>query len=334
MRRDAIRITPQGGRMSRSAIAWASTALLAIGCARGPSATEAYAAYRTAFDKAKTVDEILPYASRAKRAAIEKEPAERRKHGFETAQELEQLAEFKVVKESPSGEEVILEAQGTTAYGAEATGRIVMVTEDGTYKVENEAWTSKTPDARPGPERTCDAMAADLKGPSAAARARAAAGLQSRAYGSEACSTAIPALVDALGDPMGGIRGNAANALGGTLAGMRRDHPEALEALASTFPRLAAAKDAARKRDDLVMELSLLKSVAAFGAPAVPYLIDDLSGKERELRFGAATGLKIMGRVAKDALPALESAAQREKDETVRTAMDEALREIRASADR
>jgi hypothetical protein len=309
-------------------------ALVLAGCARGPSATDAYAAYRAAFDKARTIDEILPYASREKRAAIEKQPPEQRKRGFEIAQELEQLAEYKVVKESPSGDEVVLEATGTTAYGADATGRIVMVKEDGAYKLKEEQWTSKNANPAPGPKRTCDEMAADLKSASAASRARAAAGLQARSYGDESCASAVPALVDTLGDPMSGIRGNAANALGGTLSGLRRNHPEALEGLSATFPRLAAAKDAARKADDLVMELSLVKAMGAFGAPAVPSLAADLASPERELRFGAATELRVIGPAAKDALPALDAAVKQEKDGTVRGAMEEAVASVRGPAGR
>jgi hypothetical protein len=173
-------------------------------------------------------------------------------------------------------------------------------------------------------------MAADLKGASAAARARAAAGLQARAYGSEGCASAVPALVDALGDPMSGIRGNAANALGGTLAGLRRNHPEALAGLRATFPRLAAAKDAAHKSDDLILEMALQKAVGAFGAPAAASLAADLASGERELRFGAARELRVMGAAAKETLPALEAAAKQEKDDTVRGAMEEAIASVRA----
>jgi hypothetical protein len=173
-------------------------ALILAGCARGPSATEAYTRYRAAFDAAKSIEEVLPYASKEKRAEIDKASPEQRKRGFEMAKELEQLAEFKVVKEEPSGEEVVLEATGTTAYGADTTGRIVMVKEDGAYKLKQESWSEKSQNPPPGPKRTCDELAADLKSASAASRARAAAGLQALAY-SEGCSSAVPALVDALG---------------------------------------------------------------------------------------------------------------------------------------
>ncbi len=57
----------------------------------------------------------------------------------------------------------------------------------------------------------------------------------------------------------------------------------------------------------------------------VPALIESLKDKEGDVRWSAAIGLGSFGEQAKDAIPALQQAAQSDKDVRVREAARKAL---------
>jgi HEAT repeat protein len=161
-------------------------------------------------------------------------------------------------------------------------------------------------------------LAADLKGPGPAARARAAAVL-----GQKSCPDAIAALAATLKDPSPGIVANAAAALRSNL------NPETVAAAKAVLPLIAAAKAEAGRTDDTILEINLQGALAAFGADALGALVADLKHPVRDLRFGAAVGLGMMGASAKEALPTIEAALKDEKDGLVLERLAEAAKSIR-----
>jgi hypothetical protein len=100
---------------------------------------------------------------------------------------------------------------------------------------------------------------------------------------------------------------------------------------AAQMPAIVAAKKAAVDLDDTMTQVNLQSALASIGAPAVPHLVPDLTNATRDLRWGAATGLAMMGPAAKEALPALRAAAKTEKDQTVADQINQAIGRVEGS---
>ncbi len=307
---------------SLRALAVAAAAAAALPAFGAPTATEAYRQYREALSKAKTIDEVLPFLAKDRKAEIEKTPADERAANFEALKSLSEVVELKVTKETATRAGAMLQVQAVTGAGEDTTATVQMAKEDGTFKVGKETWSSQSDS---GPAKSCEQLAAEVKSASPVARARAANALQQPRFRFSApCLAAVPALIDALADPVAGIRLNASNALAAALPGAARQQPEAISRFKDQLPRLTTAKQAARKAGDEPAELFLQNAVAAFGVDAVAILEKDLSHPSRTLRWGAAKGLEALGPAGKKALPAVRAAAKSEKDQGVRDALADA----------
>jgi HEAT repeat protein len=253
---------------------------------------------------------------------VEAATPEDRKDGFDMMKAFSEVFEVAVGKETVNGEQAVVEATGVGAVeGKDSRATVQMVREDGSWRVKHEKWESAA-EAGAAPPRSCDELLADLKGERAAARAKAAAALGnvSRAP----CPGAAPVLAATLRDPSEGIRGNAARALQNTLRGSRtsgQDH-------SALLPAILEAKKAAASAEDVMLEISLQNAVAAVGPPGIPHLVKDLQSPDRSIRWGAAAGLGMMGKTAREAVPALQAAAREEKDQTVVSRIADAVKEI------
>ena len=305
----------------------ASVSARAAGPATGPAA-KAYVEYRAALAKAGKVEEVLPYLSKARRAKVAETPVELRARMFGFLKAMTETVELEVVKEKamPSGAE--LEVRVVTGEGADEKGTVTMTKEDGAFRVDEEDFKAVEKAGAPAP--SCEEVVADLKSASAVTRARAAGavGDPNSLLHSE-CSASVPALADALADPVRGTRDNAARALRNLLSGTARKGPDAIGPLRTALPKLTSAKDAAAKASETVLEINLQAAIAAFGAEAIPALEKDLKHPERELRWGAAQALARLGPAAAAVLPAVKAAAAVEQDELTRDALAEAEKAIR-----
>jgi len=285
------------------------------GCGRGPSPTATYVAYRAAFERAKAVDELLPFMDRASRARAAATPADER--GFEVLKAYGALLEVAVLKETVTGDSAIVEATAVQmSDGGAVRGTIQLVREDGAWRIQQEKWVDDAQAPRPS-ERSCPELVSDLAGEALVPRIRAAAALRFRG-----CAEAVPALVARLSDPVKSVRDSAASGLGQSIrAGDPADH-------AALVPTLAAAKARAAEAHELVVELGLQNAIAALGAAGVPQLVEDLESPTREIRWGAASSLGMMGPRARGALPALRAASAEEKDETVNERLTAAIADV------
>ncbi len=100
-----------------------------------------YLAYRVAFDKATSIDELLPWVAKGRREQIAKAPADEKKEGFDMIKMFDDRIDIKVVKETPSAAGVELQVEGISAETkAKATGVIALVKEEGVWKIERENW--------------------------------------------------------------------------------------------------------------------------------------------------------------------------------------------------
>jgi HEAT repeat protein len=77
-----------------------------------------------------------------------------------------------------------------------------------------------------------------------------------------------------------------------------------------------------------IKAVRLLPQRTGDAAQIVPALIEALKDKEGDVRWSAAIGLGLFGEEAKDAIPALQEAARRDRDARVREAAGVALSRI------
>ncbi len=103
--------------------------------------SEFYLAYRVAFDKATSIDELLPWVAKGRAEQIAKAPPGERREAFEMIKMFDDRTNVKVVKETPSVGGAELQVEGISAESeGKATGVITLVKEGGAWKIERESW--------------------------------------------------------------------------------------------------------------------------------------------------------------------------------------------------
>ena len=107
------------------------------------TASEFYTAYRAAFDKAKKIEELIPYMSKSMKADIENTPAAERPAMFQMIKEMSKMSNVKIVKETKTAEGVTLSVEAMGEDRSKMTGQIRIVKEDGAWKMAKESWSSK-----------------------------------------------------------------------------------------------------------------------------------------------------------------------------------------------
>jgi len=128
----------------RVAAALLAGVLLAAGSLAGaqPAGEGAkfYAEYRAAFAKAKAIEDVVPYLSKARVEMVNKTPKEDRAKMFELIKAMD-VKDVKVLKESKTDAGYVLEAVGKGGMGpGEAKGTINIVREGGKLKLDKESW--------------------------------------------------------------------------------------------------------------------------------------------------------------------------------------------------
>ncbi len=103
-----------------------------------------YMTYRTAFDKAKTIDELLPYMSKETRAQVEATPAAERPKMFGVIKIMGTLTNVKIVKEEKTATGATLTVEGVDSDKKKTTGTIEVVKENGAWKIGKESWSSSS----------------------------------------------------------------------------------------------------------------------------------------------------------------------------------------------
>ncbi len=103
--------------------------------------SEFYLAYRVAFDKAISIDELLPWVAKGRAAQIAKAPPGERKEAFEMIKMFDDRTNVRVIKETPSAAGAELQVEGISAESkGKATGVIMLVKEGSAWKIERESW--------------------------------------------------------------------------------------------------------------------------------------------------------------------------------------------------
>ena len=102
---------------------------------------EFYMAYRQAFAKAKTIDDLLPWMSKSKRDQMGAMPAGERAKIFGMIKAMDDHTNIKVVKETASATGADLQVEAvSTGSKSKATATITLLKEGGAWKLDQEEW--------------------------------------------------------------------------------------------------------------------------------------------------------------------------------------------------
>ena len=105
------------------------------------TATQFYMAYRTAFDKATKVEDLLPFMSADQKKQIQATPAADRAKMFGMMKIMGTYTDVKVLKEERTGDGATLTVEGVDPDKKKSTGKITIVKEGGAWKLGQEFWS-------------------------------------------------------------------------------------------------------------------------------------------------------------------------------------------------
>jgi hypothetical protein len=135
--------TPRLARFVIASLVLACTASLAIAQQPAQTASQFYMKYRAAFDKAKAIDEILPFMAKENKTEVEATPAADRAKMFELVKMMNKLTNVKVVKEDKAADgSVMLTVEGIDEEKKKNSGKVSVVKEGGDWKVGKESWSN------------------------------------------------------------------------------------------------------------------------------------------------------------------------------------------------
>jgi hypothetical protein len=110
--------------------------------AQTETASQFYAKYRQAFDRATTVDDLLPYMSKPMKAQVENTPAADRAKMFEMIKAVGAITDMRIVKETRSADGATLTIEALDPDKKKTTGTVQVVNEGGEWKLGTESWSS------------------------------------------------------------------------------------------------------------------------------------------------------------------------------------------------
>jgi hypothetical protein len=104
--------------------------------------TQFYTKYRDVFDKAKSIDDLLPYMSKQNVEQVKMTPEKERASMFEMIHEMGVVKNLKITKETKTATGATLQAEGVGPDGAATKGTIDIISEGGAWKIGKENWSS------------------------------------------------------------------------------------------------------------------------------------------------------------------------------------------------
>ena len=130
--------------VSLPAMLCAAVALLTPLAAQTKTASQFYMDYRTAFDKATKIDDVLPYMSKQRADQVAATPADERAKMFEMIKMMGTLTEVKIVKEAKTAEGATLTVEALDPDKKKTTGTVKIIKEGGGWKLDEESWSSSS----------------------------------------------------------------------------------------------------------------------------------------------------------------------------------------------
>jgi len=122
----------------------AAVALLTPLAAQTKTASQFYMDYRTAFDKATKIDDVLPYMSKQRADQVAATPADERAKMFEMIKMMGALTEVKILKEAKTPEGATLTVEALDPDKKKTTGTVKVIKEGDAWKLDGESWKSSS----------------------------------------------------------------------------------------------------------------------------------------------------------------------------------------------
>jgi hypothetical protein len=130
--------------VSLTAALCAAVALLTPLAAQTKTASQFYMDYRTAFDKATKIDDVLPYMSKQRADQVAATPADERAKMFEMIKMMGALTEVKILKEAKTLEGATLTVEALDPEKKKTTGTVKVIKEGDAWKLDGESWKSSS----------------------------------------------------------------------------------------------------------------------------------------------------------------------------------------------
>jgi len=109
--------------------------------AQTQTASQFYLAYRSAFDKAKKIDDLFPYLSKKTLDQVNQTPAADRAKMFEMMKMMAAITDVKITKETPTATGATLDVTALDPDKKPTKGTIEIVKEGGAWKLGGETWS-------------------------------------------------------------------------------------------------------------------------------------------------------------------------------------------------
>ena len=122
------------------AVTCAALCTAPVSQAQEQTATQFYQAYKAAFGNAKTIDELLPYMSKAKVEEIKQLPKADWPKAFEMIKDFYVFSDEKVVKETKTETGATLNVEAVDPDKKKYKGTVTLLREDG-WKFSEEDWS-------------------------------------------------------------------------------------------------------------------------------------------------------------------------------------------------
>jgi hypothetical protein len=109
---------------------------------KAKTATEYYMQYQAAFEKAKSVDDLIPFMPKESQEQIKKASAEEKKQGFAMMKAMG-AKQVKVVKETATDAGATLDVEGVGGLdGGKMTGKVNLVKDASGWRIDKESWSA------------------------------------------------------------------------------------------------------------------------------------------------------------------------------------------------
>jgi hypothetical protein len=124
----------------------ASFLLVSLVAQRAPAQTETasqfYMRYRTAFDKAKKIEDLSPFLSKKSLDMVNATPAAERPKFFEMMKMMGSITDVKILKETKTADGAMLAVEALDPDKKKTNGKVEIVKEGGDWKLGSENWSS------------------------------------------------------------------------------------------------------------------------------------------------------------------------------------------------
>ena len=110
--------------------------------AQTETASQFYMRYRTAFDKAKKIEDLTPFLSKKSLDMVNATPAAERPKFFEMMKMMGSITDVKILKETKTADGAMLAVEAMDPDKKKTNGKVEIVKEGGDWKLGSENWSS------------------------------------------------------------------------------------------------------------------------------------------------------------------------------------------------